>query len=473
MRGTPTMVSVPPGASASSACRMTARLPTHSKVYSAPPPVRSRTAASASSREASTTCVAPKRRASSSFCGLTSMAMIGAAPASTPPCTQLSPMPPTPKTAIDAPASTRARFSTAPTPVMIPHPIRAARSNGTRGSTGMALCSRTSVSSAKAEALANWYAGVPRIANGVVSFGLGAWRHAVGLPPSHAAHRPQCASVDRMTASPSFTLVTPGPTASTTPAPSCPSTTGTGYGMVPLMTLWSEWQRPAARIATRTSPGAGSRTLTSSMATPRAGPGNTAAFMSGRVPDAARAAGSRTGELAVLHDHLSVHHDAHDAFRLHLPALLASRQVGDELLLPEPDARRIEHEDVGVVAACQQPAQRDAADHRGQVRDASDAFLEAHVLAIEQPRAQEVRRPLGAIVPVGVRAAVARADDHVRIALRLAVRLDPGRRLRVPQELRGEAVGQRQLAHDVGGMDAALLGELGEALALRAGIAGR
>src|SRR4029453_5503553 len=109
--------------------------------------------------------------------------MICAAPASTPPCTQLSPMPPTPNTAIEDPASTRARFSTAPTPVMIPQPMSAARSKGTRGSTGMALCSRTSVSSANAEALANWYAGAPRSENGVTSFGLGALRHAGGLPP--------------------------------------------------------------------------------------------------------------------------------------------------------------------------------------------------------------------------------------------------------------------------------------------------
>jgi len=45
---------------------------------------------------------------------------------------------PRPKTAIAAPVSTRARFSTAPTPVMTPQPISAARSNGTRASIGIA-----------------------------------------------------------------------------------------------------------------------------------------------------------------------------------------------------------------------------------------------------------------------------------------------------------------------------------------------
>ena len=181
-------------------------------------------------------------------------------------------MPPRPKTAIVAPVSTFARFTTAPTPVMMPQPMSAARSNGTRGSIGIALCSRTTVRSAKADALANWYAGFPLTVNGCASFGLGAFRHSVARPVSHAAQRPQCASVERTTASPSFTAVTPGPTASTIPAPSCPRTTGVGYGIEPSITLRSEWQSPAALIATRTSPTPGSLTRTTSMATRRPPP---------------------------------------------------------------------------------------------------------------------------------------------------------------------------------------------------------
>ena len=42
----------------------------------------------------------------------------------------------------------------------------------------------------------------------------------VGRPTSQAGQRPQWASVERTTVAPSFTAVTPGPTASTTPAPS-------------------------------------------------------------------------------------------------------------------------------------------------------------------------------------------------------------------------------------------------------------
>jgi hypothetical protein len=159
---------------------------------------------------------------------MTSTAMIFAAPAMTPPCTQLRPMPPTPNTAIVAPVSTLARLTTAPKPVMTPQPISAARSNGTRGSIEIAPCSRTTVYSANTEALANWKAGLPATVKGRASFGLGAFLHSVGWPASHLLQRPQWASVDTITVSPSLTARTPTPTASTMPAPSCPSTTGVG-----------------------------------------------------------------------------------------------------------------------------------------------------------------------------------------------------------------------------------------------------
>ena len=58
--------------------------------------------------------------------------------------------------------------------------------------------------------------------------------------------------------SPGFTDRTSLPTASTTPAPSWPRTDGAFHGMVPLMTDRSEWQTPAAPMATRTSVGPGS-----------------------------------------------------------------------------------------------------------------------------------------------------------------------------------------------------------------------
>src|SRR5581483_1503722 len=61
-----------------------------------------------------------------------------------------------------------------------------------------------------------------------------------------------------MTWSPTFGLVTPGPTASTTPAPSWPGTNGTGTGRLPRSTERSVWQIPVATIRTSTSPALGS-----------------------------------------------------------------------------------------------------------------------------------------------------------------------------------------------------------------------
>ena len=117
--------------------------------------------------------------------------------------------------------------------------------------------------SAKAELDANWNTGRPPRVNGRPGRPMDC-RHMVGRPRSHSAHAPQLASVDRATWSPGTTCVTPAPTASTTPAPSWPSTTGTGKGMVPSTTDRSLWHSPAAEIATSTSPAPGSLTSRSS-----------------------------------------------------------------------------------------------------------------------------------------------------------------------------------------------------------------
>src|SRR6185369_8125596 len=98
-------------------------------------------------------------------------------------------------------------------------------------------------------------------------------------------------------------------------------------------------------------------------------------------------------ELAVVDDRLAVHEHADDALRLHLPARFAAGHVVHEPLLPEAEPLRVEEHDVGVIAAREEAAKRNAADHGGEERDATDALLERVVLAIEHPRAQEVRRP--------------------------------------------------------------------------------
>src|SRR5204863_1783003 len=104
------------------------------------------------------------------------------------------------------------------------------------------------------------------------------WRQWVGWPRSQASHMPQLPSVVSTTWSPGFTLVTAEPTASTTPAPSWPSTTGVGYGIVPLITDTSLWQRPALWMRTSTWRGPGSCSSTSSRTS--SSPVHTIALMS-------------------------------------------------------------------------------------------------------------------------------------------------------------------------------------------------
>ena len=256
--------------------------------------------------------VAPKREAHSSFCGMTSTAMIFAAPASTPPCTQFSPMPPTPNTAMVAPDSTLARLITAPKPR---HHTAADEGGAVEGH---ARVDRNGALLADQRPLGE-HRGVGELKGGHAADqeGLRVLRArrvaAFGrTPTSQALQRPQCDRVDTITVSPSFTAVTPGPTASITPAPSWPRTTGVGYGMTPSMTLRSEWQRPAALSATTTSPVRGARSSTSSTVTGRSAERKTAAFTSSvlRVADAQDAAGACAAELAVFDDRLAVDHDA-------------------------------------------------------------------------------------------------------------------------------------------------------------------
>src|SRR5262245_40774328 len=70
---------------------------------------------------------------------------------------------------------------------------------------------------------------------------------------------------DEHTWSPTLTLSTPGPTRSTTPAASWPSTTGKGCGTSPLMRWEALWHTPLATHRTCTSCGPGSSSSTSSI----------------------------------------------------------------------------------------------------------------------------------------------------------------------------------------------------------------
>ena len=103
-----------------------------------------------------------------------------------------------------------------------------------------------------------------------------------GRPAAHMAHAPHDSN-DSTTWSPTATLVTSGATATTSPAPSWPSTTGGGNMIVPFRTDTSLWQRPAASMRTRTSPARRSRTRMSD-STDAAVPSHTIALMVRTLP---------------------------------------------------------------------------------------------------------------------------------------------------------------------------------------------
>src|SRR5437763_1019998 len=201
----------------------------------------------------STKSVAPNCNAMSRLRAFVSTAMIRAAPASAAPWMTLSPMPPTPMTTTLAPVGTCARCSTAPTPVSTPQPTSEAAVMGTSAGMGTAWLAFTTVRSEKTDALANEYAGSPRQVNGC-GRAPNVDRHIVGRPASQYWQEPQLPSVVRTTWSPSLTVVTPSPTASTTPAPSLPSNTGIGNGMVQLITDRTMWLRQAESMRTTTYP---------------------------------------------------------------------------------------------------------------------------------------------------------------------------------------------------------------------------
>src|SRR5690606_1688900 len=73
-----------------------------------------------------------------------------------------------------------------------------------------------------------------------------------GDPSRHGRHRPQGRKLTA-TWSPGATFSTALPTASTTPAPSCPRTTGSGIGYTWSRTTRSVWHSPAATTRTGTS----------------------------------------------------------------------------------------------------------------------------------------------------------------------------------------------------------------------------
>src|SRR5262249_16124621 len=125
--------------------------------------------------------------------------------------------------------------------------------------------------------------------------------------------------------------------------------------------------------------------------------------------------GESSGQLATEHDRRAVHEGCVHALAPGLEPPYAAREVVDELLLPRPDVVRVEHHEVGPASGPKRPPVGEPEQGGGDLRDLADALLERPHLAVEDPRPQEVRRPVGAVVPGEMGAAVGDADDHAGI----------------------------------------------------------
>ena len=219
--GTPIATAVPAYASISTACRTHDGTPVASNATSTPsPPVRSRTAVTASTVEASITSVAPSAVAHPSFAGATSIAIRRSAPAIFAPCIADRPMPPRPITATEAPGHTFAVRIAAPTPVDTPHPSRHARSSGMPSGSGIACAAWTTVRVARVPQARTPASGAPSRARRSRGAWTHAWEQRLGIPRMHDRQVPHGTAHDRTTRSPGRTLSTPSPTCSMMPAPS-------------------------------------------------------------------------------------------------------------------------------------------------------------------------------------------------------------------------------------------------------------
>ena len=204
--------------------------------------------------------------------------MIRAAPASFAAATTCSPTPPQPITATLSPRRTPAALRTAPAPVTTPQPSSEACHSGMSAVSGTAPAAATTVRCAKHAVIRPCWSVSPapscRREVPSISVPRSALRPAgsqrLRRPARQARHCPHDGTNENATRSPGATCVTRSPTASTTPAPSWPSTIGQRpCPSAPSARCTSEWQTPAAATRTSTSSALGSSSSTSSTATGR------------------------------------------------------------------------------------------------------------------------------------------------------------------------------------------------------------
>ena len=187
------------------------------------PPVSALTRSATFSLLALIVSVAPNSRAAASLPGSMSTAMIGEAPASRAPWMELRPTPPQPMTTTLEPALTPAVLTTAPIPVSTPQAMSDALSSGTSFGIATAWDWSTTMCSAKAPVRSPWTSGLPAPScSGVKRSSGNTSSQNTGAPSAQAGQKPQLRISVATTWSPTFSRVTPAPTASTTPAASWP-----------------------------------------------------------------------------------------------------------------------------------------------------------------------------------------------------------------------------------------------------------
>ena len=193
-----------------------------------------------------------------------------AAPAYLAPWTALEPTPPAPKITTVWPARTPAAYTAVPQPVGTPQPVSAATSNGMSASIGTQEFCDTTARSANVPSMQNpprsapsssWNLNVPSASIPVII--CAPQSHRFWRPVEQYRQIPQAGMNEQTTWSPTLTRVTSGPTASITPAPSCPPTIGSRPVESPVRRCSSEWHIPDAANLIRTSPGFGSSSSSS------------------------------------------------------------------------------------------------------------------------------------------------------------------------------------------------------------------
>src|SRR3954466_16300201 len=151
----------------------------------------------------------------------------------------LIPTPPAPNTTTLEPGTTFAVLIAEPTPVITPQPMSDAISYGTSDAIFCAAAARTTISSANVPVPAIPKYGVPpTVKRAFMNESIVPVMQRLGCPPMEWRQSPQGGTQQMITWSPTATLVTPSPTSTTSPAPSCPGTSGLGCGRLP---------RPAGR----------------------------------------------------------------------------------------------------------------------------------------------------------------------------------------------------------------------------------